>query len=238
MQSDTFDLTRLLDAAHIHPLLKSEILWLSRHNIDIQSASMYILFVVGVMVVFLIKALAPKATAINTSAFALDVLYLFIKGFATIIVLAIIPFLMQERRATNYPEYLNVVKQNIVRMNHQLTYTEKRVLSYCIQDSTKHKSAFLNHNAGNSGERFDRCVLRFAFIQNNHGQKTEFDKFNQVESMNMANEIADLVGRFPEDQNDDLLHCTKEAKQAINKQVNHLLNKEAVNKVMKTIPTK
>lgn len=230
------DINKLLDIAHINWFLKKEITWLSKNNIGILDAQIFIIGVTLFLLFVFYKALVPSEKKANP--FALDVLYLLVKFFCLLVCLFFLPFGMQEYRAKNYVEYLSMVQQNIIKTGQSLSVNEKRVLNFCLKDSSNNQKLEFNRNAHTSGERFDRCILRYAFIEYSHSQKSEHNNFNQQESQRIANNIRETLGHFPEDEVNEVAQCSKETKQVIKSKVDTILNEETSNDVVNNLPSK
>lgn len=188
-QIETLNPDKIYSIAEINPLYRLQLDWLAQYNID--SFTTILLPVILAFILLLLlggsifrsmskpPSIMKKFTNIGLTAMAF-----------TISLLAIPPAL-QELDVNNYSGYMAKVANNINAELATLNDKEKNLFTFCLKDGSNLDGVNFFKNHQNSGERFDKCIIRYVNHFQNKTLRTEF-KSQMKHSEHIAKTIEEL----------------------------------------------
>lgn len=186
---EAIDLDKILNIAQINPLYQLQLDWFSTYGINQNMIPMGLSFL---LLIFLITKLFISGK--NPTLFSKTVGI----GFVAILFslsLIPIPAMLQELDTTDYAKYMSNVEANIVKELQNLNDSEKALLSFCLKDGAninKNNGITYFKNHANSGERFDKCIVRFASHSKNPIVRDEFMKMT-VDDMEKQSQVISKI---------------------------------------------
>lgn len=217
------DIQKLLEIANINAAYQYQLKWLAENGIDWQAINIFpillsiILFglVITSLGLFTPKTITRKFLSIGTRLVALCISLLYV------------PSAIHDLTVLNYNQYLNTVKINIENANKNMSLSEsdKEILSYCLSQNLTETDNKFGKTHVNSGERFDKCIIRFVNIATN--DKLKADLNTQATQDKIINELqmkikTEQLGYSAK----DLINDTVKINPSIN------LNKEQINSLI------
>lgn len=191
-QSLGVNVDRMYQIAEINPFYQVLIEWLSKYNVD-KFTFVMLPFILTILLLILLFGALFRSTK-NPVTWFRKITHIAIVSVVFAISLLSLPVALQEFQTNDYRNYMTRVTNNISQALPQLTAQEKELIAYCLKDSANGDGYGFYKNHVNSGERFDKCIVRFAKHETNPTLRYEFDnQIKREEYQKLATDIAKIA---------------------------------------------